>query len=219
MPSRSAASADGPTARFRHRLLYVADVTEPFFENAAVARDRYVAFFRRVIDQSMAVEPTIAVEILVQPNGRASPPPFCLIRVDVLLGGASAPRIQRVADEIGEELPRRHRLSSGLEVHQTGFSWEALRIVFSAEGFQIDFLRAWLQLWLDPGEVRRPDSSGLCGVVHELAWSYLELDRWQLDVDLGSAPLLALEELMDVLAGAGVRTVAVSRHDAGAAGD
>lgn len=188
-------------------------MTEPFHEQAAVARERYLAFFRRVVEQSRAVEPGCAVEVLVQPHGRTTPLPFCLLRVDVVLGGAAAPRIQRVADQVGGEPPCRFRLASGLEVRQSGFSWEALRVTFSCEDFAIESLRDWLRLWLDPDEVRKPDASGLCGVVHDLAWSYLELGRWQLDVDLGSAPLLALEELLDVLADAGVRRIDVSRHD------
>lgn len=187
-------------------------MTEPFVEEAGAARDRYLAFFRRVVEQSRAVEPGCAVEVLVQPHGRTTPPPFCLVRVDLVLGGAAAPRIQRVADDVREDAPQRFRLASGMEVRRAGFSWEALRIAFSAGDFEIDALRPWLQLWLDPDEVRTPGAAGLSGVVHDLAWSYLELGRWQLDLDLGSAPLLALEELLDALAAAGVREIDVRRR-------
>ena len=68
--------------------------------------------------------------------------------------------------------------------------------------------------WIDADEVREADSSGLSGVVHDLAWTTTD-GEWQLDFDLGSAPIEALEDLLASLATAGVASVEVSRHDLG----
>ena len=106
------------------------------------------------------------------------------------------------------------QLPSGMEVQQRGFSWEALRLRFSAPQFEIESLGEWLRRWLDADEVRAPDASGLSGVVHDLAWTS-EQDTWQLHVDLGSAPIEALEELLSDISATGVTSVQLSRHDAG----
>lgn len=188
-------------------------VTEPFFEHAAIARAGYLSFYRRVVEDLNA-EAHLALEVLVKPNGRTSPAPFSLTRVDAILGGAEDPRPQRFAEALGPSHAEVFVLDSGLHVDQTSFSWEALRLHFTGEEFRIEILETWFRNWLDPDENREPDSSGLAGVVHDLAWSELEPNTWQLDIDLGSAPLEALSELLGILHDIGVTRVAVSRHDA-----
>jgi len=187
-------------------------VTEPFFEHAESARAGYLAFYRRVVDD-LSAEPHLALEVLAKPNGRTSPAPFCLTRVDAILGGAEDPRPQRFADALGPSRAEVFVLKSGLQVDLTSFSWEALRLRFTGEEFRIEVLETWLRNWLDSDEKREPDSSGLAGVVHDLSWNELEPKAWQLDIDLGSAPLAALSDLLGILHRAGVTQVAVSRHD------
>jgi hypothetical protein len=185
-------------------------VTESFFELAAFARDRYLRFYREVIEE-LKGDASLALEVLVQPDERTSPHPFCLTRVDALVGGPQAPRVQRVVDARCDDVIN-VTLASGLEVHQDAFSWEALRLAFSASTFRVETLEAWLRSWLDSDELREPDASGLSGVVHDLAWTQVE-DAWQLHLDLGSAPLAAFQELLGILSAAGVTRVDVSRHD------
>jgi hypothetical protein len=93
-------------------------VTEPFFEQAAVARDGYLSFYLRAIE-SLRVEPNLALEVLVKPNSRTSPVPFCLTRVDAILGGAEDPRPQRFVDELGPSRVEIFALDSGLQVEHS----------------------------------------------------------------------------------------------------
>jgi hypothetical protein len=148
-------------------------VTEPFFEHAAIARAGYLSFYRRAVEELNA-EPYLALEVLVRPNDRTSPVPFSLTRVDAILGGAEDPRPQRFAEALRSPHAEIFVLDSGLQVDQTSFSWEALRLHFTSEAFRIEILETWLRSWLDSDENREPDSSGLAGVVHDLAWSELE---------------------------------------------
>jgi hypothetical protein len=187
-------------------------MTASFHEQAGRRREQYLSFYRHAIE-GWRDEAHLAVELLIRPNGRTTPAPFCLVRLDAIFGDPGAPRIQRVADFAEPDNPATFELSSGLKIRQDGFSWEALRLRFTSLRFDVSLLRGWLDSWLDPGEVREPDSSGLSGVVHDLAWSKGEPDTWQLDVDLGSAPIAALEGLLEVLSTAGVTDVRVARHD------
>ena len=187
-------------------------MTDPFFEQAAKARNRYVAFYRRAID-NLRSAPNFAVELLVQPDVRNTPAPFCLTRLDAIHGRSGEPEIKRIADGFERGAMASFRLSDGLEIRQEDFSWEALRITFSIEAFEIQTLRDWLCKWLDADETREPDSWGLSGVVHDLAWSHKEPDTWCFDLDFGSAPISALQELLTLLSAAGIKGVTVSRHD------
>lgn len=184
-------------------------MNEPFLEQAATARDRYIAFLRRAIETWQ----TEAVEVLVQLHGRETPSPFCLSRIDAILGTADAPRLQRACDGIAHDPECRFLLGSGIEVQQKSFSWEALQIEFSSREFTIEPLGPWLHRWLDPDETRSAGAVGLSGVVHDLAWSFTEPDVWGLTLDLGSAPIDALSELLDLLARVGVRRITLSRTD------
>ena len=201
----------GPPLNRSVRNTHVADT---FFEQAERCRHRYLSFYRRSIEE-LKTEPGFAVELLVQPNGRTMPVPFYLMRIDIISGDSGAPEIRRIADSIeGVGSRVNFQLPSGVQVQQHAFSWEALRLRFSDPRFRIESLEGWLTRWLDVEEVRQPDSWGLSGVVHDLAWT-TEQGSWQLDVDLGSASLEALEELLSGIATAGVTSVELSRHDSG----
>jgi hypothetical protein len=187
-------------------------MADTFFEQAARLRHRYLSFYRRSIEE-LKTEPSFAVELLVRPNGRTTPAPFCLTRIDIISGESAAPQITRIADSLEETSSNADfQLPSGLQLQQHAFSWEALRLRFSDPRFKIESLQGWLTGWLDVEEVREPDSSGLSGVVHDLAWTTNQ-GTWQLHVDLGSASIDALEELLSCIAAAGVTSVELSRHD------
>jgi hypothetical protein len=187
-------------------------MTDTFYEQAAIARGRYVSFYRKAISE-IKNTPNFAVELLVQPNGRSTPPPFCFSRMDIVHGSACEPQIKRIADSVEIEFEKSFCISGGLEIQQKNFSWEALRLSFSAEAFEIQTVGEWLRKWLDPDEICEQDRWGLSSVVHDLAWSYNEPDRWCIDLDLGSAPISALEELFRLLSASGIKQIAVSRHD------
>lgn len=187
-------------------------MAETFFQQANRLRNRYLSIYRRSIEE-WKTETRFAVEILVQPDGRTTPSPFCLTRIDIISGEPTAPNLIRVADSLEEPgSSATFQLPNGLEVQQDGFSWEALQLSFLGPQFEIDRLQGWLKMWLDADEVREPDASGLSGVVHDLAWT-TDHGMWQLDVDLGSAPIEALEALLSDISAAGVTSVRLSRHD------
>jgi hypothetical protein len=185
-----------------------------FTQHAQDARDRYVAFYRSVLKQ-YASGPEFAAEILIKPNGRNTPEPFCLMRADVILGSAPDFRIKRCRDALQHTEPIAFVGPHGLHIEQRSFSWEALRLRFTSERFHVELLEHWLVRWLDPSKGRPPDSDGLAGVVHDLSWAQSDSREWELNIDFGSAPVAALEELLGCLSKCGVRDVTVSRHDIG----
>jgi hypothetical protein len=129
------------------------------------------------------------------------------------VGSAAAPELKRIADRLPKPEPLHDRLGGKMDVAQDSFSWESLRLRFQSSRFDVALLGPWLHKWLDPGEDRSGDAEGLSGVVHGLSWDR-KSSAWDLHIDLGSAPIEALEELMGVIADAGTVSVHVSSGDA-----
>jgi hypothetical protein len=175
-----------------------------FMEMVAAARSSYLSHFRSSVER-LSGKDGFVVELLMKPNGRTTPEPYCLMRVDVIYGTPSAPKIVRIAADRLSPGSAPSFLRNGLEVQVDGFSWESCMLEFASEKFSIELLRPWLIRWLDPNETRKPDSAGLCGVVHDLAWD-CEQAAWSLRIDLGTAPTTALAELLDVVRASGAES-------------
>jgi len=186
---------------------------EPAFESFAdKERTSYVDFFRESI-AAMRAKPSFVTELLIQPNGRQTPAPFCLMRVDGIYGGPTAPKIVRFAAPDSRSPIRRDFVIDGLALRVEEFSWESLTIRFGSGSFQIESLRPWLDLWLDPHEHKSPDKDGLSGVVHDLAWTQRGDSTLELCVDLGSAPTQALREILAAIRHSGITECIMSRGD------
>lgn len=172
----------------------------------------YLAHFRSCI-AAMRGKPNFCPELLVRPNGRTTPEPFCLMRVDALFGDPSAPEIIRFAAAPEDGITGSATLSNGLSVSVAGFSWEAVRLQFKSDQFKIDSLAPWLESWLDPNELKEPEDSGLHAVVHDIAWGLSEKQDWDLCIDFGSAPVSSMQELLDILRMSGIDACQISRGD------
>lgn len=180
------------------------------------ARESYIKFLREEIEHLRREKKIYWAEILIQPDESVNPPPFCLIRADIMSGPASAPQIIRVADGYPSSVPvNRYKTSSGIEVKAGPISWESCSISFLAPGFRLELLEPWLVTWLDTNELKKEDEYGLSGVAHSIAWSSDDRGNWELIVDFGSAPTKAFDELLQMLASQGIRkcTLAVGPDD------
>ncbi len=84
--------------------------------------------------------------------------------------------------------------------------WDYLEIHCSPWPVANDWapLRAWFLQWFDSDDVKEPDAEGLSGVVHFISDPETLNDGFRLFVDLGSAPLDALGDLLNRLAELGV---------------
>jgi hypothetical protein len=91
------------------------------------------------------------------------------------------------------------------------FTWD--QCVVRAQGLNDDGeweeLAEWYGKWFDLGGEKEPGADGLLGVIHAVFKPEIEDDLATLDVDLGSSPVEALEELMDALAALGAQIIAL----------
>ncbi len=177
-----------------------------------IERESYVAYFRQNV-AAMRSSPNFVTELLMQPNGRTTPEPFCLMRIDGIFGGASDPKIVRFVLPNTQRPINRNWLLDGFDMRIEALSWESFLIRFKVGQFKLESLAPWLTLWLDPKEHRAPDKDGLSGVVHDMAWTYGNDNTIELTIDFGSAPLQALFEFLALIKQSGVTACTISRGD------
>ena len=183
---------------------------ELLLRDLARVRDAYLDHMRSCLADARS-EPLLAAEVLVKPNGRDTPAPFCLTRVDALYGDQHAPRVVRFGESQARHVGSSSRMQGSLAIFVDSLSWESLTVSFEHAEFDVAVLGEWYSEWLDVAERRQPDADGLSGVVHDLAWSSGSGGKWQLRLDLGSAEVVALIDLLGILEHAGIRNCCLAQ--------
>lgn len=86
-------------------------------------------------------------------------------------------------------------------VHVSGFSWDALTL--DIEGMRQDaaeqLMRSWFLQWFDENDSNPANAEGLYGLVHFISDPVQVETVIRFTVDLGSAPVGAMTELIEVL--------------------
>lgn len=187
-----------------------------FQEFAESVRTRYLDFYRKNLVELKSTQPTCAYELLVKPNNAANPEPFSLLRLDAVYQEAGEFKVVRVA--MDQEAPSSGPAFdiAGLAVSTGTLSWESTTLSFRSSKFGVGLLQAWLSKWIDDSEIRKPDDSGLSGVIHSIGWNHAdpETGAWEITIDFGSAPVQSLLELLELLNSWGAREIYLdSRSD------
>lgn len=103
---------------------------------------------------------------------------------------------------------------SGLAVRVAPFQWDACDVRATGISSPADWsrLRDWFATWFDGEDTRQPDEQGLSGVVHFLSDPMHDGSAATFQVDFGSAPVEAFEELLDALRNSGATEIEIG-HD------
>ncbi|WP_431476613.1 hypothetical protein [Massilia eburnea] len=94
-------------------------------------------------------------------------------------------------------------------VYVAPFMWDAVALrVSGLVPKQVgEVLAPWFMDWFDPEDANRQNEEGLFGVVHFASDPRPEGAQVVVELDLGSAPVRALEDLLARLAAAGARDI------------
>ncbi len=171
------------------------------------ARQQYLSAIKseipRLKDQYELTIPEVALEL---PNRGASP--FCYWVVDI--GCRNGDNFVPV--EINLDTVSNINYSAGSTcgtVRILNLNWNDA--IFSINGNPSDVLgfEAWVVRWLDLDETRTPDDDGFRGIVHGVTEPQLLNGFWGFSVDLGSAPVDALIELIELLQQGGISEISI----------
>jgi hypothetical protein len=101
-----------------------------------------------------------------------------------------------------------------LKVFLAPFRWEECRVLAGGLGNRTDWhpLNDWYERWFDEFDLKAPLKKDLQEVVHRLADPQVKEGSILLTVDLGTAPIAALEELLDSLANMGANSLQVGEE-------
>jgi len=182
------------------------------WDHLSIARDRYLAFFRKGIRARRETQPSATPELLLLPDGNEQLPDlYRLYRMDLIWKNEQD---QHRMNEFNlDPLPEMPAVLEGsvgnMSVVFYPVVWNAFEFRFpNIESDWAEFDR-WYQKWLNLDDTNFRDSDGLSGVVHHAARPQIEGEMLVIPVDFGSAPVNAVIELLQVLATAGVQKVEV----------
>jgi len=178
----------------------------------------YLEEMMNSIDAVTAEDPALSVVIepaLVDESGETSTSDDSILKLPVRLdlalyrdGALEKLSNVEVHEMIGFE-PAEFMWGDELQVHLLPFSWDSLPIRFEP-GFAPDWepLRAWFIRWFQEEEDGGDSDEGdFLGAVHAISDPVSDEQGVVLAIDMGSAPLEAFEELLDVCEALGAQHV------------
>jgi hypothetical protein len=135
------------------------------------------------------------------------------LRTDlVLVRGGEAQEPTRVdSEKMLSFEPLSIEWPGGVELHLAPFHWDAcqLRAVGIAVPIHWLPLKKWFNKWFDTEDTNPPDEQGFSNVVHFMSDPVLQGKLLTFSVDFGSAPVVALEELLDALRNLGAAEIEI----------
>jgi hypothetical protein len=193
-------------------------------EYIAQARERYLTYYRHILRETRRENVPCVAEVWITPNkpptdDDSSPPaePMCF---DMVSGEGDERRLGAVM--VDAEVPTGGRIGTLraadlVDVRVYPFAWELCVVWFAHPAGSrpvMEAIAAWKRKWMDPDRGADPaDEDGLSGGAHFLGQAVAEGGGFHMEVDLGSAPLAALTELLDNVSRAGATEIELGRSD------
>jgi uncharacterized protein YtpQ (UPF0354 family) len=183
------------------------------------ARENYLRQFRAAIRDLRAKDSECAAEVWVESGPDAAkhdlPDRLCFD----LLGHDEEGKPQAIHVSSGEApeggLAGTIRAGDAVDAQVFALAWDVCFVWARIGSPDWSGLEPWRKKWLDPQRGADPsDEDGLSGVTHYLALPPVAEGGGHLfEMDLGSAPVEALTEFLEALAGMGATEVEVGRSD------
>jgi hypothetical protein len=185
------------------------------------ARTQYLDRLRVVMRQCRAEHPDAFPEVLAVSPEKVElklPEVFQHSRLDVAWREEGKPKGMqiRVDQPVDPESREFHVLGGGV-IKLRHFRWDQSTFSFFRSSPPLAEMEKWLTRWFDLKETFPADEDGLHGVVHQMSYPISRGTRHYFTLDLGSAPVEAMRELLAVLIESGAtRLHVVSANDAAA---
>ena len=176
---------------------------------AEEVRQHYLrALLKTFADYKTSHHPS-SLEVMLELQ-RDEPLPFRLYRVDMASNVNGETHLQEVN-------PSTHLsfetfsvpVSTALSVEVRPMNWNGVEVCANVH-VDAKAIEEWALKWLDVEDNRAQDEDGLQGVIHSVTRQDSQVGSTRIAVDWGSAPLEAMEELLQVLSTSGATKVMLS---------
>jgi hypothetical protein len=121
----------------------------------------------------------------------------CRVDACVTQNGQAVDSVTVGTERIPSFAPVEFEWSGEFRVRLTPFAWDYCELRLTPTIADPAHLRAWFEHWFDPEDSRPEDENGFKRVVHFMSDPEVRDGATTLLVDLGSAPVEALEQLLD----------------------
>ncbi len=173
-------------------------------------RDDYVSELESCLAELRKTSPEAVTEVLVEVNSPETPRLFRLTRPDIISGPTGDPKISRVVkDETIQFTTYETMLSKGAKLCLRPFRWDGLEVYLTGRISSWEPYEAWINKWLDVSEVMGLPGADFAGVIHQASMPSEQDGRWHLVIDMGSAGLDALNELLGVFQSIGAEIIEI----------
>jgi hypothetical protein len=141
---------------------------------------------------------------------RETPLPFRLYRADMASNTNGEPGVQEVntITHLSFE-PFSVEFNFGLSVEVHPMHWNDVEVHANAQ-IEAAAFEEWALKWLDLEDEHATDMEGLQGVIHAITIQESEVGSSRVALDWGSAPMAAMEELLQLLHAKGATTARLS---------
>jgi hypothetical protein len=171
------------------------------------ARERYLAHYRTVIRGAKVDHPQAVPELLIELNTPENHLVQRLTRVDVIWGGAEKPSIIEANVALVSTAECLHSEPGPPVLRAFPLVWNSVEVVCPERLDLGAGFMEWFERWLDLDDDQAPDADGLAGVIHSVTSPGPLTFGWGFSVDMGSASVDALIQLLALPAFRQVRTV------------
>jgi hypothetical protein len=155
-------------------------------------RDYYIKALTDGISKAKASDPSVGSEICLETKRQCSHLVYRLFVADIVTKGTSGIGITEVnVDPIGA-------IDPAMNV-DAPVAWNGIEFRCKASAFPNEAVSRWAEKWISDESPPCGPCDNLTGIIHSITEPETESGITHFSVDFGSAPLLALDELVSIL--------------------
>jgi hypothetical protein len=168
-------------------------------------RQDYLSMLMNSLLEHRGKYPPAAAEVMIEPNSSKEPPPYRIIRVDIICGGAENPKLIEVnKDRYYSFEPYDLNAAGKVPGKLFPLYWNGIQFRLFGEINSWAAFEKWIQDWMDIDDHRYVKGQELSNVIHNVTVPERIGEYFEFSVDMGSAKIDAFNELLLLFPSMGV---------------
>ena len=170
-------------------------------------RNQYLSNYSDAIESYKQRHDDITTELLLEVPSDESDKLYRLYRIDITY---ESQLVDINTDTYLNFEPFEVTIDDELSIQVHPFYWNALEIYGALDLDKLSEFRQWANKWIDPDDQKETDEDGFSGVIHGVTRPEKQGNLWMTSIDLGTAKIKCVWDLLKILKDAGLNEVKVS---------